>query len=94
MSVPTLTKQPSESRLYDFNFSGLLGATESITAITSITANPSGLTLSGQAIWVSAKGVQVRIAGGVAGSYKVTAIVTTDAGNTLEGEGVLNVYDK
>lgn len=93
MAVPTLKKQLTESRLYDLDFSANLATGELLSTIVSLVAAPTGLTLSDQAIWTSGRGVQVRIAGGVAASYKITAVVTTSAGNTLEGEGVLNVSD-
>lgn len=86
----TLVKQPSESRLYGINFSAQLASGETISSITSVAALPTGLTLSAQSISADAKSALVRIAGGTAAaSHKVTAVVVTSAGNTLEGEGIL-----
>lgn len=93
MGIPTLIKQPSENRLYTMEFSGNMAESETITGVNSVTVTPAGLTLSGSA---SFSGTQVtqRILGGVDGVlYKVTFIVTTSAGNILEGEGFLRVQD-
>jgi len=88
----TLIKQPAESRLYTVDFSPILGEGESITAATSATAAPAGLTLGSPSY--TATTASVRISSGTAGQlYKVTFRVTTDASNTLEGEGLLQVKD-
>lgn len=96
MSTPSLVKQPVESRLFAMDFSALLASGESVSAVTSFTADtPTGaaaLTISS----VAAAGsyAQARIAGGTSGFvYKCTAVITTSLGNTLEGEGLLQVKD-
>lgn len=90
-AIQTLDKQPSESRLYIMEFAPNMGQTETITGVTSVVAAPSGLTLSGSATFSGTQASQ-RIAGGTDGVlYKVTFIVTTSGGNTLEGEGNLRV---
>jgi hypothetical protein len=89
----TLIKQPSESRLFSMDFSALLAPSETVTGVTSVTALPAGLTLSGSAVASGATANQ-RILGGAGGvMYKVTFVVTTSLGNTLEGEGLLKVED-
>lgn len=91
--VQKLDKQPSESRVYDIDFAANLATGETINAVSSLTAAPSGLTL-GSASFTNTK-AQVRISGGVTGTqYKITAIVTTSDSNTLEGEGNLLVLDR
>lgn len=88
----TLCKQPSESWLYDMDFSPRLQLAETLTGITSVTADQAGLTL-GSPIF-SGKTGQVRISGGTAGlTYKLTWLATTDLGNTVEAEGFLFVED-
>lgn len=90
--MQTLIKQPSESRLFSMDFSPLLSPGESVDSVTSVTASPAGLTLSGNAV----RGVfaEVRAAGGTDSTrYKVTFVVVSSAGNTLESEGVLLVKD-
>lgn len=93
MSVPTLIKQPSENRLYSMDFAANLDEGETILSVSSVVAAPPGLTLSGSA---SASGTRAsqRILGGTDGVlYKVTFIVVTSSGNTLEGEGFLRVKE-
>ena len=93
MGVPTLIKQPSESRLYTMEFAANLDEAETITGVSSVVAAPSGLTLDGPPGFSGTKATQ-RIAGGTNGVlYKVTFVVTTSNGNTLEGEGHLRVRE-
>jgi hypothetical protein len=93
MAASSLIKQPAESRLYTMDFAANMDEGETISGVTSVAATPSGLTLSGPATFSDTRAFQ-RIAGGTAGvSYKVTFLVTTSAGNTLEGEGLLLVRD-
>jgi hypothetical protein len=102
-----LEKQPSESRLYDMDFAPkMVGgvAPEQITSVDSVAqlevqedgteiattdlVFPSGSTFSGQV-------AQQRIDVGVDGkTYKVTYVVSTDLGNTLEAEGLLYVINR
>ncbi len=89
----TLVKQPSESRVFAMDFAAQLADGESLTSVSSVTAAPSGLTISGAATLSGAVASQ-RIAGGTAGvRYVVTFVVTTSASNTLEGEGYLLVKE-
>jgi hypothetical protein len=93
VAVGTLIKQPSENRLYTMDFSAMLAAGETVTAVSSVVATPAGLTLNGAAIVNGALASQ-RISGGTSGAeYKVTFVVTTSGGNILEGEGFLQVKD-
>lgn len=72
-------------------FMPLMDADETITSVTSVTALPAGLTLVGVPTFAGTM-AQQRIAGGVDSiTYKVTFIVVTSKGNTLEGEGNLVV---
>ncbi len=86
-----LIKQPSESRVYAIDFQKLLASGDSVKTISSLTTSPAAqLTLSSQRI-VTPK-VLVRVQDGVAGTlYAITCIVTTTLGDTLEGEGELEV---
>lgn len=89
--IDTYEKQPSESRLYEFDFSGKMTAAETISSVTSVTPSPaSGITVG--APTTSGQVVQVRISSGTADTtYKLTVIVVTSAGNTLEMEGRLHI---
>lgn len=99
-------KHPAESILFAVDFSRLLASGESLSTVSPVTALPSGLTLSGQAVNTTAfdddeggivaigKGAQFRIAGGSAGiDYSLTVTVTTTAGNTRVAVCVLQVRD-
>ena len=91
--MDTLTKQPSESRLYDMDFSANLSTSETITSVSSVMSDTAGLTIGVPV--ASGKKAQVRISGGTADvRYKLTFIVVTSAGNTLENDGVLQVTNK
>jgi len=93
--MDTLIKQPSESILYDMDMTGVgrLSSGDTIASITSVTADIAGLTISNTS-HNSAALVQFRAAGGTDGTtYKVAAIVTTNNGDTLEGEGRILVMD-
>jgi hypothetical protein len=88
----TLVHQPTESRLYNFEFAALLSTGETISSVTSVTPSPaSGITVGSPAI--SGTKVQVRVSGATAVYYKLTAIIVTSASNTLETEGILRVVD-
>lgn len=92
MSTQTLIKQPSESRLYSMEFAPNLAPGETISSVTSVTADPStGIDITAVPV-ASGTQAQQRIAGGTDGvQYKITFVVETSAGNTLEGEGYLTV---
>lgn len=97
-SPVTLIKQPAESRLYVMDFSANLAAGETIASVTSFTSDaPTGaatLTISSIAAASDGLGAQARVAGGSDGArYKLTALVTTNMSNILEGEGYLQVRD-
>lgn len=99
----SVTKQPSESWLYDMDFGPRLATAETILSITSIEQAKlntetlertvtTDLTISSQA--ASGQVAQCRISGGTNGSvYVVTFKVGTSLGNTAEAEGLLVVTD-
>jgi len=94
-----LYKQPSESRLYHFVFTNLLASGEALDTIVSVVQINYGKITGSDDLSIltqvkSTDTVQVRLAAGTAGeSYKLTAIATTDAGNTLEVDGILHVKE-
>lgn len=92
MALILLTKQPAESRLYDFEFAGKMATAETISTVGTPTATPTGLTVG--ATSSSGTIAQVRLSGGTtATEYLVTVTVTTSLSNTLELEGRLWVED-
>jgi len=102
-----LEKQPSESRLYDMDFSPKMvqgSSPEALASVVSVTqlelladgtrVATTDLTFNGAATF-ALQVAQQRIESGVDGkTYVVTYIVTTDLGNTLEAEGLLLVIDR
>lgn len=96
-ALQTLTKQPSENRLYEMKFDALLGPDETIESILSVEVVPSvvGSVVNFiDAPIISLKSIFQRIKGGQARvSYKITFVVFTTDGNTIEGEGRLIVTD-
>ena len=92
MTDKILTKQPSESDLYDIDFAPILRVDDDISSVTSVIATPSGLTI-GAPTSLGQK-VQVRISGGTnLVRYKISAIIISVAGNTKEADVLLRVLD-
>ena len=99
-------KHSGESLLFGVDFSRLLVSGETLSAVGSVSATPSGLSISGQTVNSQAfdndeggqvaagKGAQFRITGGTAGNdYTLTVTVTTTAGNTRVAVCLLQVRD-
>lgn len=91
VNIPVLTKQPTENRVYAFDYSlqpEIKDNAETISSTGTVTATPSGLTIGTPTIHADGKQVLVRISGGVdQTNYVVTNTdATTDQGNELEGE--------
>jgi hypothetical protein len=91
-----LYKTPAESFIYTIGFEKSMEQTESISTISSLTISPphSGtetITIDSSPLIVG-KDIQFRISGGTDGqSYKVTAVITTSLGNTMEEDFILVV---
>lgn len=91
MATPALVKQPGENRLYSMDFAANLDDGETIASVTSVSCTPSGLDISTTPV-ANGTQAQQRIFGGTDGvQYKITIVVLTSGGNTLEGEGYLTV---
>jgi hypothetical protein len=84
-----LIKKAAESRLYNFDFSGLLATSEALTGSPTVTATPDGeLTIGTPA--VQSPVVQVQISDGIEGSqYDLVCVADSDANNTLQVDGRL-----
>lgn len=92
LAIQTLVKQPSESRVFEFDFGAKLSSGESLNG-AAVSVAPSGLTLGAPAY--SGNKAQIRISGGTAGvTYKLTAVVNTSLSNILEEDGNLKVIAK
>ena len=93
MTDRILDKQPTESDLFDIDFTPKLAAGDTISSVTSVTTAQSGLTIGAPTL--STTKVQVRISSGTSGTlYKITAIVFTANGNTLETDVYLRVEER
>jgi len=81
------------------DFSALLAAGETLSSVSSISQAARGNVQGAASLNIGAGStsgskVQFRISGGTNGEdYKITVVVTTSQGNTLEGEGWLYVRD-
>ena len=97
-----LCKQPSEKRKFEMSFASVLGSSENITAITSVASEKVGGYTSDLSIGstglVSATPtgtVEMYIESGTLGStYRIEVLVTTDASQILEGDGILYITDQ
>ena len=105
-AVRPKVKHPGESILFGVDFTRLMVTGETLSTVSGVTAAPSGLTITSQAVngavfdndeggTVSiGKGAQFRVAGGTAGTdYVLTVTVTTTAGNTRLAVCQLQVRD-
>lgn len=98
-SIVNLEKQPSESRLFDVDYSGDLLTGDTIATIVSSTITSknhvAGSVLASlDSSNIGTGVVQLRISGGTdKEQYLVTVIITTTLGDTLEGDGLLNVRE-
>ena len=100
-----LCKQPAEQRKFSIEFNNLLATSETLSSVTSVTAekivgSTSDLTI--QTIQVASSPVSSKnsmitfwVSGGTTGNtYKIEAIVVTSDSATLEGDGILFVTDR
>lgn len=87
-----LFKTANESRKFnwDYSLSDEIVGGQTLTGTPTITSTPSGLTV-GSAL-ISGSLVQAQISGGSAGvKYRLSCLVNTTGGATLEDIGELNV---
>ena len=90
-----LKKQPSEVKKFSMDFSNVLESNELIltTNVTSqlYSGGTSDISISSVSI-VDQTGVSMFISSGTDGSrYRVEVLVSTNTGQTLEGDGILIV---
>jgi hypothetical protein len=94
--LAVLRKQPDESRLYTFEFTGDLGSNTISTVVSVSQTNMARISGSTNLTLGSPTNnttqVQVRISAGQdLEDYKMTAKITDSGGNTLELDGLLQV---
>ena len=98
--MQTLTKQPSEAVIFNFDFSAVIASSGSISSIVSIAvvncgivSGSSAATLSGNAF--SGRIAQTLVSAGQHGeTYKLTCKVTDGAGQTHEDDGLIEVVER
>ena len=95
MSAITLTKQPSETRIFSMSFSNkLISSTETIASIDSIAIYPDDASLIATEHSIGSTNANISVSSGDDNrTYKITVIVTTSTGQILENEGLLKVLD-
>lgn len=100
MTLQTTEKQIAEAVIVQFDFSPDMAEAETLSSVTSIVSanqgdvgGSSNVTISNIALSsVSTKIAQCLVSGGTVGErYKLTAIVVTSAGQTLEADGYMRV---
>lgn len=100
MTLQTTEKQVAEAVIVQFDFSPDMATAETLSSVTSILAvnqdeidASDDVTIASVAIsTVSTQIAQCVVSGGTNGElYKLTAIVVTSAGQTLEADGYLRV---
>jgi len=91
----TLTKQPSETRIFAMSFANkLLTAAETISSINNIIIYPNDASLTVVEHSIGADKANLSVSSGDDNrTYKITVIVTTSTGQILENEGLLKVLD-
>ena len=94
-----LCKQPAEKRQFTMDFTNILGTDEAITQITSVSSEKEGgyltdLSITSTGIATGSKKVTMFIESGTLGNtYRIETLVTTDASQILEGDGILFITD-
>lgn len=91
--MTTLTKHPLESRRYKMNFDRSMDNGDKISAVANIAATPSGLVIGES--YIDDRYIEFRVSGGVDGqSYDIVAVVETDAGDVMQGDGIIIVSEE
>lgn len=91
VSEVVLLKHPDDVRQYSMPFAAFMEDDETILT-KSVTSSPTGLTITDDTI--VSQSVTMTIADGVRlKDYRVKVTITTSAGQTLVGIGILKVRD-
>jgi len=99
-TLQTLTKQPYEERIFQFDFSGKMDLDATLASAVSCTAANQGYVTASDEISISAISVsgvylQAMFSGGTSGElYKITAKAIDSTGQKLELDGNLRVQDE
>lgn len=99
MALVSLTKQPGELLLYDMDFRKVMPAGVTLSGVSGVTQENQGIVSGSASLAVgsaSASGTvaQVWLSGGTdLEDYKITITVTNSRGETVEGDGTLQVRE-
>lgn len=91
-----LTQFENEAQTYNFDFTNKpqIKTGQTISSVTSITSDPSGLTFGSSSISSDGKKVQVRISGGTANTaYDIECRAVTSGGDTVVICGRLTILE-
>lgn len=97
--MQTLTKQPAEVVLFNFDFAAVIASSASISSISSITNTNCGVVAGSTNISTSSNAFSGRIAqtlvsaGQHGESYKLTCRVVDSVGQTHELDGLIEVIE-
>ena len=96
MSIVTLTKQPSETRIFGMSFfNKLRSSSETIVSINSVNIYPDDASLTAIEYSIGINVANITVSAGTNDrTYKITVVVTTSDGQILENEGLLKVLDQ
>ena len=100
MALEKIEQQTTESILLSMDFDNILGSSETISSVTSVTSEiigsttASDLTIGTASISSDGKSVNFRCSGGTENKlYLIEVLVVTSAGNTYEGDGQIRLVD-
>ena len=94
-----LCKQPAEKRKFTMDFTNILGTGQLIQGITSVNSEKEGgytsdLSITSTGIVSGSKKCDMFIESGTLGNtYRIEVLITTDASQILEGDGILFITD-
>lgn len=88
-----LIKQPAEVLKMAVDYVNLLASSESLSSVSSVSADSTTITVGAGAI--SGTQVQFVVSGGTDGrTYRIEVITVTSTSNTREIDGLLTVVDE
>ena len=86
-------KDPVDQATFNFNWGAWINGADPVASVTSVTANPSGLTIGVPAL--NSNIVSVVLSGGTSGiNYTVSCQITTQGGTVAKRSGILPVQTR
>lgn len=99
MALVELTKQPAEELLFDMNFRKAMPIGVTISSVDDVAQENQGNVSGSSSVTIGSTAfsgtlAQVWISGGTdLEDYKITITITNSRGETVEGDGTLQVRD-